>query len=76
MLRRIGVSAVGMSTVQEAVAAWSVGLEVAAVSCISNAAAGIGGAPLDHDDVVAAGKSMAGDLVRLIGAWHRRLRMP
>lgn len=76
MLRRVGVDAVGMSTVQEAVAAWSVGLDVAAVSCIANAAAGIGAVPLAHDDVVAAGRAMTDDLASLIGAWRRRLRMP
>ena len=76
MLRRARVSAVGMSTVQEAVAAWSVGLEVGAVSCIANAAAGIGRAPVSHDEVVAAGRSMTDDVSRLIGAWLRRLRSP
>jgi purine-nucleoside phosphorylase len=51
-LRALGADAVGMSTVQEAIAARALGLEVAAVACIANHAAGVTGAPLDHDDVL------------------------
>lgn len=49
---RLGADAVGMSTVPEAVAARQCGLRVAAVSCITNPAAGRGEAPLSHDEVL------------------------
>jgi purine-nucleoside phosphorylase len=49
---RLGADAVGMSTVPEAVAARQCGLRVAAVSCITNLAAGIGGDKLSHAEVL------------------------
>ena len=51
MLQRLGVDAVGMSTVIEAIAARHAGLRVAGVSCISNMAAGISNTPLTHAEV-------------------------
>ncbi len=51
-LRRLGADAVGMSTVPEAVVARQCGLNVAAVSCITNAAAGLGAAKLSHAEVL------------------------
>ena len=55
-LAKCGADAVGMSTAKEAEAAAALGLEVAAVSCITNKAAGIGGAPLDHQEVLVNAK--------------------
>jgi len=49
-LRTMGVDAVGMSTVVEAIAANHMGMKICAVSCISNLAAGMGD-PLSHEDV-------------------------
>jgi len=49
---RLGADAVGMSTVPEAVAARQCGLNVAAVSCVTNLAAGIGGGKLSHAEVL------------------------
>lgn len=66
MLTRIGADAVGMSTVLEATAAAALGARVAAISCITNPAAGIAPAPLDHAEVVEAGAAVAGDFRALL----------
>ena len=50
---RLGADAVGMSTVPEVVAARQCGLRVAAVSCITNLAAGLSRGPLSHAEVLA-----------------------
>jgi purine-nucleoside phosphorylase len=55
-LRACGADAVGMSTAKEAESAAALGLEVAAISCITNQAAGLGGGPLDHQEVLANAK--------------------
>lgn len=51
MLRRIGVDAVGMSTVPEIITGAGLGMRVAAISLISNLAAGLGEERLSHKDV-------------------------
>lgn len=73
MLTTIGADAVGMSTAQEACAAHAAGMPVAAVSCITNAAAGHGEGPLNHEEVVEAGQQLAGDFSRLLTAAAPRL---
>ena len=50
-LRTLGADAVGMSTVPEAVVANHCGLNVVAVSCITNMAAGILNQKLSHEEV-------------------------
>ena len=50
---RLGADVVGMSTVPEAIVARQCGLAVAAVSCITNLAAGRSRRPLSHADVLA-----------------------
>ncbi len=59
MLRTVGADLVGMSTVLEATAARAAGLEVLALSMITNLAAGIGSEQLDHEEVLAAGRASA-----------------
>jgi purine-nucleoside phosphorylase len=59
MVRRIGGDLVGMSTALEAIAAREAGLEVLGISLVTNLAAGISGAPLDHAEVLAAGRAAA-----------------
>jgi purine-nucleoside phosphorylase len=54
MLRLLGAQAVGMSTVYEALAAHHMGTPVAALSCISNLAAGLGPL-LSHSEVTQVG---------------------
>jgi len=49
---RLGASAVGMSTVPEAIVARQCGLKVAAVSCITNLAAGRSRHALSHSEVL------------------------
>lgn len=54
----LGGSAVGMSTVPEVIAASHCGLEVLALSCITNLAAGILDQPLSGEEVIeTAGKA-------------------
>ena len=52
--RAWGADMVGMSTATEAVAARHAGMEVAGVSLIANAAAGLGTGELSHEEVKAA----------------------
>jgi purine-nucleoside phosphorylase len=53
MMKTLGASAVGMSTVAEVLAARHADMRVAAISCISNLAAGMQGHNLSHDEVMA-----------------------
>jgi purine-nucleoside phosphorylase len=55
----LGGHLVGMSTTLEAIAAREAGLEVLGISLVTNLAAGIGGSPLDHAEVLEAGRAAA-----------------
>jgi purine-nucleoside phosphorylase len=55
MAGTLGASLVGMSTALEVIAARSEGMEVLALSLVTNLAAGVANAPLSHAEVLAAG---------------------
>lgn len=57
-LKMIGGKAVGMSTVPESIAANHLGLRVAALSCITNLAAGISRQKLSHNEVTETAKKV------------------
>jgi purine-nucleoside phosphorylase len=66
MLRILGADAVGMSTVLEVIALRQLGVRVAAISCITNLAAGISEMPLHHADVQAVSNRTAAPFVALL----------
>ena len=66
MLRGLGVDAVGMSTVAEAIAANAMGMKVCGISLISNMAAGMLGQPLTEEEVLEAGRAAAPMFTRLV----------
>ena len=68
MLRWMGADAVGMSTVTEVVAARAAGMRVAALSCITNLASGLGVGPLSHEEVLAAGVEARGRMSSVLRA--------
>jgi purine-nucleoside phosphorylase len=66
MLRSLGADVVGMSTVPEAIVARHAGMEVLAFALVSNAAAGVLGKPIAHEEVLEAGRTAAPALAGLI----------
>jgi purine-nucleoside phosphorylase len=65
-LRAIGADAVGMSTAIEAEVAAEVGLEVAAISCITNWAAGLSVQPLSHSEVEVTARQAVNRMTELL----------
>ena len=66
MFHRLGADAVGMSTVPEVLVARAAGVPVLGISVIANFATGLRHTPLSHEEVVAAGQAVQGDLTRLL----------
>ena len=66
MARTLGGTLVGMSTVLEAIAARHLGAEVLGLSLVSNFAAGVTEAPLNHQEVLEAGEQAARSLGALL----------
>ena len=66
MVRTIGGHLVGMSTTLEAIAAREAGVEVLGISLVTNFAAGMTGEPLNHEEVLAAGRTSATRMGRLL----------
>jgi purine-nucleoside phosphorylase len=69
MYRTLGAQAVGMSTVPEVIALRHMRTRVAAMSCITNLAAGISKHPLDHKEVEETARARRADLERLLRGW-------
>jgi purine-nucleoside phosphorylase len=67
MVRAIGGDLAGMSTTLEAIAAREAGLEVLGISLVTNLAAGMSGQPLNHEEVLDAGKAAATRMGELLG---------
>lgn len=67
MVRTIGGHLAGMSTALEAIAAREAGLEVLGISLVTNLAAGMTGEPLDHAEVLEAGRAAASRMGELLG---------
>ncbi len=67
MAKAMGADLVGMSTTLETIAAREAGLEVLGISLVTNLAAGISPTPLDHREVIEAGRAAA---PRLAGLLH------
>lgn len=66
MLDRLGIDAVGMSTVVEVVTARARGIRCLGVSTITNAAAGISATKLSHQEVMEAAEAVKDDLAALV----------
>jgi len=73
MVRALGGTLVGMSTVQEAIAAREAGMDILGLSLVTNLAAGMTGEPLSHEEVLAAGKDAAARMGSLLAQVIRRM---
>jgi purine-nucleoside phosphorylase len=68
-----GAHAVGMSTAREIQVGHDLGIECAAVSCITNRAAGLSPARINHEEVLATAAAQTERLSDLLEGWLRRL---
>jgi len=73
-LRTIGADLVGMSTVFEVIAARHMSINVLAISCVTNMAAGILYQPLSHQEVMETGERVKTSFEALLGAVLPRLQ--
>jgi purine-nucleoside phosphorylase len=73
MAKAIGGDLVGMSTTLEAIAAREAGAEVLGISLVTNLAAGMTGEPLNHEEVLEAGRDSAARMGSLLAQVLNRL---
>lgn len=66
MMRLLGADAVGMSTVPEAIVARQMGMSTLGISLITNAAAGIEDAPINHAEVMEMGHRVSNQFCELL----------
>ncbi len=66
MFHKLGIDAVGMSTVVEAIAANHMGMKICCISFISNLAAGMNPNPLTHEEVQEAANEAAPRFKKLV----------
>lgn len=73
MIAGMGADLVGMSTTLEAIAAREAGAEVLGISLVTNLAAGMTGDPLNHEEVLEAGRDAAERMGTLLSRVLARL---
>ena len=73
-LRTIGADLVGMSTVSEVISARHLGIEVLAIACVTNMAAGMSGEKINHQDVLDTGERVRSKFVSLLRAVLPRIQ--
>lgn len=66
MMRKLGADAVGMSTVPESIVARHCAMNVLAISCITNVAAGLTASEINHAEVMEVGEQAGKQLAELI----------
>jgi purine-nucleoside phosphorylase len=67
-LRGIGADLVGMSTVPEVIVARHMGIDVLAISCVTNMAAGLSEGEISHQEVLETTERVRGTFVALLAA--------
>jgi len=73
MFRIVGADAVGMSTVPEVLAANHMSLEVFAISCITNMAAGVLDKKLSHDEVTETANRVRETFIKFISSFIKNI---
>ncbi len=76
MLHRLGADVIGMSTVPEVIVARAAGMRCLAFSLVTNAATGLSGRALSHEEVVEVGRASAARMARLLTRVIAALPLP